>query len=145
MVPVDSAPPAPVRVLPKAITCSSSYKWPPNIADLLEHAVDRVPDRTALICGEHQVSYAELEERANRPAHHLRQHGVTQGSHVGVYCQNSIEAVQAMIAAYKLRAVAININYRYLDNELRYLFENARSGRSGSRPALHRPGCPGAA
>lgn len=115
----------PVGVLSKTITCSSLFQMAPNIADLVEHAVDRVPDRTALICGEHQVSYAELEERANRLAHHLRRHGVTQGSHVGVHCQNSIEAVQAMIAAYKLRAVAININYRYLENELRYLFQNA--------------------
>ncbi|MBO0878728.1 MAG: AMP-binding protein, partial [Pseudonocardia sp.] len=96
-----------------------------NIADLFEHAVDLVPDRTALVCGERSVSYARLEERANRLAHHLDEHGVGRGDHVGVQCQNSIEAVEAMIAAYKLRAVAINVNYRYVENELRYLFGNA--------------------
>jgi acyl-CoA synthetase (AMP-forming)/AMP-acid ligase II len=96
-----------------------------NIADLFEHAVDLVPDRVALICGEHSVTYAELEAGSNRLAHHLREHGVTQGSHVGVQCQNSIEAVQAILAAYKLRAVPINVNFRYVENELRYLFENA--------------------
>jgi 3-oxocholest-4-en-26-oate---CoA ligase len=96
-----------------------------NIADLFEHAVDLVPDRVALICGETRLTYAELESNANRLAHHLREHGVTKGSHVGVQCQNSVEAVQAILAAYKLRAVAINVNYRYVENELRYLFDNA--------------------
>jgi 3-oxocholest-4-en-26-oate---CoA ligase len=96
-----------------------------NIADLFEHAVDLVPDRIALVCGEERVTFAQLEENANRLAHHLRDHGVTPGSHVGVQCQNSIEAVQAILAAYKLRAVAVNVNYRYVENELRYLFQNA--------------------
>jgi acyl-CoA synthetase (AMP-forming)/AMP-acid ligase II len=96
-----------------------------NIADLFEHAVDLVPDRVALVCGEDRLTYAELEENSNRLAHHLREHGVTPGSHVGIQCQNSIEAVQAILAAYKLRAVAINVNYRYVENELRYLFDNA--------------------
>jgi len=96
-----------------------------NIADLFEHAVDLVPDRLALVCGEDRLTYAELEENTNRLAHHLREHGVIPGSHVGIQCQNSIEAVQAILAAYKLRAVAINVNYRYVENELRYLFDNA--------------------
>ncbi|WHT21983.1 acyl-CoA synthetase [Crossiella sp. CA-258035] len=96
-----------------------------NIADLVEHAVDLVPERVAVICGGRQVSYAELEERSNRLAHHLRRNGVVPGSHIGVHARNSIEAVEAMIAAYKLRAVAINVNYRYLKNELQYLYDNA--------------------
>jgi acyl-CoA synthetase (AMP-forming)/AMP-acid ligase II len=96
-----------------------------NIADLFEHAVDLVPDRVALVCGDDRLTYAQLEENANRLAHHLHQHGVTPGSHVGIQCQNSIEAVQAILAAYKLRAVAVNVNYRYVEGELRYLFQNA--------------------
>jgi acyl-CoA synthetase (AMP-forming)/AMP-acid ligase II len=96
-----------------------------NIADLFEHAVDLVPDRVALVCGDDRRTYAQLEENANRLAHHLHQHGVTPGSHVGIQCQNSIEAVQAILAAYKLRAVAVNVNYRYVEGELRYLFQNA--------------------
>jgi acyl-CoA synthetase (AMP-forming)/AMP-acid ligase II len=42
-----------------------------------------------------------------------------------VYVQNSIEAVETLLAAYKLRAVAVNVNYRYVENELRYLFSDA--------------------
>lgn len=96
-----------------------------TIADLVEHAVDACGERIAVRCGERAVTYAEFEARANRLAHHLRANGVSAGSHVGVYGRNSIELIEAMVAAYKLRAVAININYRYVENELRYIAENA--------------------
>jgi len=96
-----------------------------NIADLVEHAVDLVPDRVAVICGDRQVTFAQLEARTNRLAHHLARHGVGVGDHIGVYARNSVEALEAMIAAYKLRAVAVNVNYRYVQNELRYVFDNA--------------------
>ncbi|TCP45377.1 acyl-CoA synthetase (AMP-forming)/AMP-acid ligase II [Tamaricihabitans halophyticus] len=96
-----------------------------NIADLVEHAVDLMPDRLATRCGEASTTFAEFDERANRLAHYLAAQGVGPGEHVGVYARNRIEAVEAMLAAYKLRAVAININYRYTANELRYIFDNA--------------------
>ncbi|ONI70752.1 acyl-CoA synthetase [Actinosynnema sp. ALI-1.44] len=96
-----------------------------NIADLVEHAVDVVPERIAAICGERRVTYSELEQRANRLAHHLAANGVGRGSHVGVYSRNSVQAVETMLAAYKLRAVAVNVNYRYVASELRYIFDDA--------------------
>jgi 3-oxocholest-4-en-26-oate---CoA ligase len=96
-----------------------------NIADLFEHAVDAFPERLAIACGDREVTFAELEQRANRLAHHLSGQGVGTGMHVGVYARNSIEAVTALLAVYKLRAVAINVNYRYVESELRYLFTDA--------------------
>jgi 3-oxocholest-4-en-26-oate---CoA ligase len=96
-----------------------------NIADLFEHAVDMVPERVAVVCGERQVTFAELEQRSNQLAHHLAAKGVGPGAHIGVYSRNSIEALEAMLAAYKLRAVAINVNYRYVPAELQYIFDNA--------------------
>lgn len=96
-----------------------------NIADMFEHVVDRAPSRTALVVGEETRTYAELEERANRLAHHLASVGVGAGDHVGVYGYNGIEWVEAMLAAFKLRAVPINVNYRYVEEELRYLFDDA--------------------
>ena len=82
--------------------------------------VDAFPDRVAVACGEREMTYAELEETANRLAHFLRHRGVGKGAHVGLYAGNSIEAVVAMIAVYKLRAVVVNVNYRYVENELQY-------------------------
>ncbi|MGZ4552641.1 MAG: acyl-CoA synthetase [Mycobacteriaceae bacterium] len=96
-----------------------------NIADLFEHAVDLFPERIALICGDEKRTFAQLEARSNQLAHHLAEHGVTVGSHVGLYTRNRIEGIEFMLAAYKLRAVTINVNYRYVEKELRYLFDNS--------------------
>ena len=96
-----------------------------NLADFIEHTVDAVPDRTALVCGDRRVTFAELEDRANRLAHHLAAQGVGEKDHVAVYSYNSIEFVEAMLAAYKLRAVPINVNYRYVEDELLYLLDNS--------------------
>ena len=96
-----------------------------NLADLAEHTSDVVPDRTALICGDRTVTFAELDARANRLAHHLAANGIGERDHVAIYSYNSIEYVESMLAAYKLRAVPINVNYRYVTDELVYLFDNA--------------------
>jgi 3-oxocholest-4-en-26-oate---CoA ligase len=96
-----------------------------NLADFIEHTVDVVPDRTALILGDRQMTFAGLEARANRLAHHLASEGVGRDDHVAVYSYNSFEYVEAMLAAYKLRAVPINVNYRYVPDELVYLLDNS--------------------
>jgi acyl-CoA synthetase (AMP-forming)/AMP-acid ligase II len=96
-----------------------------NIADLTEHIVDTVPDRVALIVSDEPRTYAQLEERANRLAHHLQAQGIGPGDHVGIYGMNSHAFIETILAAYKLRAVPINVNYRYVEAELRYLFDNA--------------------
>ena len=96
-----------------------------NIADLFEHAVDVVPDRLALQVGDRQLTYADLESRANQLAHFLRTQGIKAGDHVGVYAKNSVEHVVAMLAIYKLRAVSINVNYRYVDRELSHIIDNS--------------------
>jgi acyl-CoA synthetase (AMP-forming)/AMP-acid ligase II len=96
-----------------------------NIADLFEHAVDYFPDRLAVACGDDEVTYAELEDQANRLAHHLADHGVTAGSHVGMCTRNRLQAIVTMLAVYKLRAALINVNFRYTANEIRYVLDNA--------------------
>jgi 3-oxocholest-4-en-26-oate---CoA ligase len=96
-----------------------------NIADLFEHAVDAAPDNRAVKVGDRTVTYADLESEANRLAHYLQSQGVEPGDHVAVYAKNSIEHVIAVLAIVKIRAVNINVNYRYVEGELNYLFENA--------------------
>jgi acyl-CoA synthetase (AMP-forming)/AMP-acid ligase II len=96
-----------------------------NIADLFEHAVDAAPAKPALQVGDRVVTYAELERESNRLAHHLAAQGIGTGDHVGLYAKNSVEHVVALIAIFKVRAVAINVNYRYVAGELEYLFDNA--------------------
>ena len=96
-----------------------------NFADLFEHAADAFAGRAAVACGDRQVGYRELDERTNRLAHHLAGLGVGPGDHVGLYARNSIEAVETLIASCKLRAAAVNINYRYVENELHYMFADS--------------------
>jgi acyl-CoA synthetase (AMP-forming)/AMP-acid ligase II len=96
-----------------------------NIADLFEHAVDVVPDNPALKVGDRVATYADLERDSNRLAHFLASRGVKPGDHVAIYSKNSIEHVVAVLATVKLRATTINVNYRYVEGELDYLFENA--------------------
>ena len=96
-----------------------------NIADLFERAVDAVPDRVAVVCGDHKLTYRAFDEEANRLAHHLLGQGFGLGDHIGIYAQNSLEWIVAMMATFKIRAVPININFRYVEDELAYLFDNA--------------------
>lgn len=96
-----------------------------NLADLFEHVVDVAPEKPAVQVGEEIISFGTLESEANKLAHHLQAQGVGPGDHVGLYSKNSIEHVIALVAILKIRAVAINVNYRYVAGELEYLFDNA--------------------
>jgi len=96
-----------------------------NIADLFESLADAIGDREALVCGDHRSTFRQLDERASRLAHYLSDRGVKPGDHIGLYLFNCAEFIEAMLAAFKIRAVPININYRYVADELRYMLDNA--------------------
>ncbi len=96
-----------------------------NIADLFELIADAIPDNAALAADDETRTYAELERRGNRLAHFLREKGVKAGDHVGLHMYNGLEYVEAMLGCMKIRAVPININYRYVADELRYMIDDA--------------------
>jgi len=96
-----------------------------SLADLFELVADTVPDRLALVAGSQRRTFAELDERSTRLANHLAASGVGIDDKVAIYSWNRAEWIEAMFAAWKVRAVPININYRYVADELRYVLENA--------------------
>jgi len=96
-----------------------------NLADLFELVAGAVPEREALVAGMRRLSYAELDRRSNRLAQHWQQRGVGAGQHVAILAFNRAEWIEAMLAAFKLRAVPINVNFRYVEEELRYVLDNA--------------------
>ncbi len=96
-----------------------------NLADLFECVADAVPEREALVHGARRLTFAQLDERANRLAHHLLSRRIRAGDHLGLYLYNSTEYIEAALAAFKIRAVPVNINFRYVEDELRYLFDDA--------------------
>ncbi|WUI00751.1 acyl-CoA synthetase [Spirillospora sp. NBC_00431] len=98
-----------------------------NHADLFEGVAGAVGERVALVCGDRRLTYAELDEHANRLAHHLADAGVRPGQHVAVQLCNGIEYAAALLAALKIRAVPINVNYRYVEGELLYLYRDSDS------------------
>lgn len=96
-----------------------------NIATLMESIADVIPDNEAVVSGDVRLTYKQLDERANRFAHVLKQKGIGAGDHVGLYLFNGHEFLEAMLGTLKVRAVPININYRYVEDELLYLFNDA--------------------
>jgi 3-oxocholest-4-en-26-oate---CoA ligase len=96
-----------------------------NAADIFEGVVQRIPDREAVVLGETRLTYKELDARANKAAHALKKLNISKGSHIGIYAFNCIEWLEIMLGAYKLCAIPININYRYVEEELKYLMNNA--------------------
>ncbi|MBT4522695.1 MAG: acyl-CoA synthetase [Halieaceae bacterium] len=96
-----------------------------NLADVFELAVDTYPDREYLVAGEERRTYREMDQRANQLAHHLARQGIGVGDHVGIYAYNCVEWVETLWAVFKLRAIWVNINYRYVEQELAYVFKNA--------------------
>ena len=96
-----------------------------NFADVFEAAADAVPNREAVVCGDRRLTYGGLEERANRLAHHLADAGIGRGDHVACYLPNGPEYLEAMLAAHKLRAATVNVNWRYVAEELRYLLTDS--------------------
>ncbi|MFJ1954714.1 acyl-CoA synthetase [Streptomyces microflavus] len=103
-----------------------------NLADLFESVVDAVPDREALLYVDHpgtgaerRLTYAQLDAAANRIAHHFVDAGLRPGEHLGLHLYNGIEYLQTVLGALKARLVPVNVNYRYVEEELVYLYRDA--------------------
>jgi acyl-CoA synthetase (AMP-forming)/AMP-acid ligase II len=96
-----------------------------NLADKFEEMAEAVPDRLVLVGGDERVTFGELEARANRLAHYLAGHGVRAGASVGLVARNSVPFVVSFLACLKLRAVPVNVNYRYTAPEMRQIFDDS--------------------
>ena len=96
-----------------------------QLADLFESVADAVPEREAVVYGERRLTFRELDERATWLAHYLRGQGIGAGDRVGLYLYNCNEYLEGALAAFKLGASPVNINFRYVEEELRYLCDDA--------------------
>ncbi|MFF7891959.1 acyl-CoA synthetase [Streptomyces sp. NPDC007907] len=103
-----------------------------NLADLFESVVDVVPGREALVYADHpgtgaerRLTYSELDAAANRVGHHLLDSGIRPGEHLGLHLYNGVEYLQTVLGCLKARIVPVNVNYRYVEEELVYLYRDA--------------------
>jgi fatty-acyl-CoA synthase len=96
-----------------------------HFATLWESFADALGEQPAVSQGAVRRTWREYDHRAARVAAGFRAAGVGPQAKVALYLYNSVEYLEAQFAAFKIRAVPINVNYRYLDDELHYLLENA--------------------
>ncbi len=109
-----------------------------TLAGVNEVVAAQAPDREALIYGDRRITFAQLAERSRRLASYLHSQGLgchTERSelqphesgqdHVGQYLYNGNEYLESMLGCFKARVAPFNVNYRYVDEELRYLLADA--------------------
>jgi len=98
-------------------------KW--NYGDVWEAVAEAVPDAPALTQGDRTLSWSELDRRADGLARWLLGRDIVHQDKLALYLYNCPEYLEATFACFKLGLVPINTNYRYADDELVYLWENA--------------------
>jgi fatty-acyl-CoA synthase len=98
-----------------------------HFATIWEAIADTIPDNTAIACGPTRVSWQQWDDRASRLASAFAGAGLEPGSKIGLYLYNGCEYPEVQFGAFKGRHIPININYRYLDDELHYLLDNSDS------------------
>ncbi|HEX2092991.1 MAG TPA: amino acid adenylation domain-containing protein, partial [Longimicrobiaceae bacterium] len=121
-----------IDLLPEAERCQLQ-EWNATAAalpsgcvhELFEHQARRTPDAAALTCGSLSLTYAELEERANRLAHHLRGHGVGPDVRVGLCLPRSVELLVAVLGTLKAGGAYVPLDPAYPADRLAYMLEDS--------------------
>jgi acyl-CoA synthetase (AMP-forming)/AMP-acid ligase II len=96
-----------------------------NFADVWETVAEQIPDAPCQAQGDRRLTWAETDRRANGIAATLLDRGATEQDKVAQYLYNGPEYIESMFGAFKAGLVPINTNYRYMDDELVYLWDNA--------------------
>ncbi len=96
-----------------------------NFATTWESVADALPDRVAIVQGERVRTWTEFDDRSARLAAGLVAAGLEPGAKVASYLFNGNEYLEGLYATFKMRGTAVNVNYRYLEDELVYLLDNS--------------------
>ncbi|HET8890585.1 MAG TPA: amino acid adenylation domain-containing protein [Candidatus Angelobacter sp.] len=106
------------------------------IQELFEEQVERTPAATAVVSEEESVNYDELNRRANRLAHHLREIGVKADERVGVCAERGVDMVVALLATLKAGGAYVPLDPEYPDDRLQYMMKNASPAAVLTQPHL---------
>ena len=104
------------------------FTSPPLVHQLFEAQVERTPDSVALVFGDEQLTYRQLNERANQLAHHLHRLGVQAETLVGILCERSPEMVVAILGTLKAGGAYVPLDPAYPQERLRFMLEDAGVG-----------------
>ncbi|HZU73628.1 MAG TPA: acyl-CoA synthetase [Acidimicrobiales bacterium] len=122
-----------------------------NFADVWETVADAIPDAQAQVQGDRVLTWAEMDRRADGVAATLLARGARHQDKVAQYLYNGPEYLESMFGIFKAGLVPVNTNYRYADDELVYLWDNADAvavvfhGTFAERIDALRPRLPGVA
>src|SRR5918995_2431018 len=96
-----------------------------NFAEAWEVVARKIPDAQCQVQGDRRVTWGEFDRRANGIARFLLDAGAQEQDKVAQYLQNCPEYLESIFAAFKAGLAPINTNFRYADDELVYLWDNA--------------------
>lgn len=96
------------------------------VQHFLEFSADRLPDKVALVCADERLTYAQIEEKANRLANGLSALGVKRGDRVALFLPNSVELVIGIFAILKAGGVFVVINQTTKADKLIYILNNCQ-------------------
>lgn len=97
-----------------------------NFGDIMDTLVDVVPgDHPALVHGDRVISWREVDHRSNNLAKAMLDGGATTGDKVGFYMRNRPEYMELLAACFRARLTHVNVNYRYVAEEVHYIFDNS--------------------
>ena len=96
-------------------------------ATLWEALADAQPDQIAVVLGDQEIRWKDLDDRAARLATVFSASGVKEGSRVAQLLYNDAAYLESVYALFKLRATPVNVNYRYLVNEVAYILNNSEA------------------
>jgi acyl-CoA ligase (AMP-forming) (exosortase A-associated) len=97
-----------------------------TVSDLFEKNLELNASRTALVLKDEVVTYGELNQRVNRAAAGLHSAGIVRGDRIGIHLPKSIDEIVATLAAARLGAVFVNINYQWVSHQLEYIVRDCQ-------------------
>jgi 3-oxocholest-4-en-26-oate---CoA ligase len=106
----------------------------PDVATVHEAIADQLRDAVCLVAGGRRLTWTDVTDRSRRLANHLIAHGLgchterdqlagheSGQDHLAIYLHNGNEYLESVLAAFKARVAPVNVNFRYVTDELRYL------------------------
>src|SRR5512140_2879119 len=111
-----------------------------NLAEINEVIAAAAAERECIVFRERRITWQQFTDRTRRLANALTAHGLgcrqeraglqsfeSGQDHLGLYLHNGNEYLEGMVGAYKARVAPFNVNYRYVEEELHYLLDNAEA------------------
>jgi pristinamycin I synthase 3 and 4 len=101
------------------------YERDRNVAELFEECVAMMPNATAVEYAEQELTYGDLNRRANRLAHYLRELGVHAEQRVAICVERGLEMVVGLLAVLKAGGAYVPMDPEYPQEHLRYMLQDS--------------------